>query len=305
MKKRWVFLAAMAIVFILSIYSILVFWLIGKYSKFFVGSVALIRIEGVISASGVEGGLIPSAGVSPENIIDHLRKADADNDVKAILLRINSPGGTAAASQEIFREVGRTKKPVVVSIGDIGASGAYYIASAADEIVASPASEVGSIGVIVEAPNYQELFKKIGIDYVVITQGKYKDMGNPNRPLKPEEIAILEEQTKIIYEQFVDDVAKGRNISHEKMLSLATGQTFAGTQALKLKLIDDLGNFRDAVDLAAKLGKIKGEPEIVEYGTMSLPDVIKSLFQSRSFGLKDLFLNNNIQTQPLPRQIPE
>jgi protease-4 len=304
-KKRWVFLAAMAIVFILSIYSILVFWLIGKYSKFFVGSVALIRIEGVISASGVDGGLVPSAGVSPEEIIDQLRKADADNDVKSILFRVNSPGGTAAASQEIFREVGRTKKPVVVSIGDIGASGAYYIASAADRIVASPASEIGSIGVIVEAPNYQELFKKLGIDYVVITQGKYKDMGNPNRPLRPEERAILEEQIRIIYEQFVDDVAEGRKISHEKMLSLATGQTFTGTQALKLGLIDDLGNFRDAVDLAAKLGKIKGEPEIVEYGVLSLPDLIKSLFQSRSFGLKDLFLNNNIQVQPLPRQIPE
>lgn len=302
MKKGWIVLIVIAVIFILSVYSVVIFWLIGEHSKSFGNSVVLIRIEGVITASGIDEGLFPSAGVSPEEIIDQLKQAEEDNDVKAILLRVNSPGGTAAASQEIFKEIKRTKKPIVASIGDIGASGAYYIASASDKIVAAPASEVGSIGVIVEAPNYQELFKKIGVDYVVITQGKYKDMGNPNRPLTKEEIAILEEQTRIIYEQFVSDVAKGRGISFKKTLSLATGQTYVGTEALKLGLIDELGNFRDAVDLAGKLGKIEGEPEIVEYGAPSLPDILKNLFQSKSFGLKDLFFNNNnIRIQPLPR----
>lgn len=224
------------------------------------GSVALIRIEGEISASQESLG-----GVAPERIIEQLRWAEEDDNVKAILLRINSPGGTAAASQEIFAELKRVKKPVVASIADIGASGAYWIACGADKIVASPSSAVGSIGVIITLPNLKGLLDKLGVTYIVITKGKYKDIGNPARPLTAEERKVLDEQAGMIYRDFIENVAESRSLSLEEVEKYATGLTYLGSQAKEMGLVDQLGNYTDAVKLAAKLGKIKGEPEIEEY----------------------------------------
>lgn len=224
------------------------------------GSVALIRVEGEISASQES-----LSSVTPERIIEQLRWAERDRGIKAILLRINSPGGTAAASQEIFTELTRAKKPVVASIADIGASGAYWIACGADKIVASPTSAVGSIGVIVALPNLKGLLDKLGITYIVITKGKYKDIGNPARPLTEEEKKVLDEQAGIIYKDFIESVAESRRLSVEEVEKYATGLTYLGTQAKEMGLVDKLGNYTDAVKLAAKLGKIKGEPEVEEY----------------------------------------
>lgn len=240
--------------------------------------IALIRVDGVIAASGLDGGLFSASGVSPEDIIDQLREADNDPEIKAILLRVNSPGGTAASAQEIYEEVRRVEKPVVVSIADIGASGAYYIAAGADQIVASRASLVGSIGVIVQIADFRELYKKLGIDYVVIRQGKFKDLGNPARALTEEEKEILSAQSRVVYEQFISDVAKGRGMAEEEVEKLATGLVYPGTEALDMKLVDELGNYRDAVDLAAELGKIIGEPEIIDLREPTLFDILGGFY---------------------------
>jgi len=158
--------------------------------------------------------------------------------------------------------------------------------------------------VIIEVPNYQELLKKLGVDYVVIAQGKYKDIGSPVRPLTPEEKEILLGQTKIIYEQFITDVAKGRKLSREEVRDLATGLAFTGSEALRLGLIDELGNFQDAVDLAAKIGKIKGEPRIIEYKAPSLWDIIRSSFLRGSSAFQEPLFLKYLQSVPLRQPVP-
>lgn len=237
-------------------------------------AVAVIHVSGVIASSPQSGLLSASATATPESLISQLRQADNDSKVGAVLLRVDSPGGSAAASQEIFKEVKRMKKPVVVSIADIGASGAYYVACGADEIMASPASSVGSIGVIIQIANLEELYKKLGIQYVTIKQGKYKDMGSGDRPLTEEERKLLEQETQEVYEQFINDVASSRDISKDKVRELATGQTWNGSKAKELKLIDSIGNYRDALKKAGKLGGIDGEPEIVSYDQTSIWDIL-------------------------------
>ena len=170
-------------------------------------SIYEIRLEGTISASN-SSGLLGGIAVTPESIIEQAVEAEKNPGVKAILLRIDSGGGSAAASQEIFEELKKIKKPIVVSVSDICASGAYYIACAADKIVANKASSVGSIGVILQIPNLEELYKKVGIKYTTIKQGKYKDAGSSDRPLTAEEEQLLQAQTEKIYEQFIKDVAE-------------------------------------------------------------------------------------------------
>lgn len=305
MKRGWIALIIIMVLLFFSAYSLFFIWLIGRSAKVLptTGSVAIIRIEGIISSSGGGQGLFSIAGTSPETVIRQLRRAEKDFSVKAVLLRVDSPGGTASASQEIYREIKRMRKPVVASIGDIGASGAYYVASATDSIVASPASAVGSIGVIMEVPNIKELLNKLGVEYTFITKGKHKDIGNPTRPLTSEEREILESQAEKVYQQFIADVAKGRKLSIDQVKNLATGLTYLGSEALSLKLVDRIGNFQDAVDLAAKLGKIKGEPGIVEYGAPSFLDVIRNLFRTRNTSL-DQLLKSYLYSLPLQPRIP-
>jgi protease-4 len=268
-------------------------------------SVALIHIEGVISSSPQGGLLTISTASTPEAIINQIRSANKDSRVAAILLRIDSPGGSAAASQEVYREVKRSKKPVVASIGDVGASGAYYIASGTKEIIASPASTVGSIGVIMTIPNLQDLYKKLGVSFVVITQGKYKDIGSESRPMTEEERKILTEHTAIVYEQFISDVAAGRGMSKERVRELATGLDWPASQALKLGLVDRLGNYQDALNRAGKLGKIVGEPNVVRYDRPTLLDVLThALPDARSFSWQSLLRLLERQVFPAERHIP-
>jgi protease-4 len=285
-RKVLIVLIILFVLFFILAYTVVFMLLFGRGMKGISWGgekVALIRIEGTISADRNQG------GVNPEDVIDQLKQAEEDDGVKAILLRINSPGGTAAASQEIYQELKRAKKPVVASIGDIGASGAYWIACGADEIMASPASDVGSIGVIMAIPNLAELFKKVGIKYIVITKGKYKDIGNPARPLTKEERKILSKQAGLVYEQFIEAVAESRKLSREEVEKLASGLAFLGEEAKEMGLIDELGNFRDAVKLAGKRGKIEGEPQLVEYAPPSIFEDLSSLLLKMSQpGLDDL-----------------
>ncbi len=237
-------------------------------------SVYEIRLEGVISAEKYSG-LFGVVTVTPEKIISQLDEARKNPNVKAILIRVNSPGGSAAASQEIYEELKKVEKPVVVSVSEVCASGAYYISAAADRIIANRSSSVGSIGVIMQIPNFEDLYEKLGIKYTTIKQGKFKDVGSPDRPITEEEIRLLEAQLEEIYWQFITDVAEARNMDAGEVEELATGWVFLGTEALELGLIDGIGNYKDAINIAAELGGIKGEPNVIrqELG-FSLMDLI-------------------------------
>ncbi|MDP3629495.1 MAG: signal peptide peptidase SppA [Actinomycetota bacterium] len=242
-------------------------------------SIAVIHIDGVIAGTGSATG----GTITPEDVLDQLKMAVEDDSVKAILLRIDSPGGTVAASQEIAMAVERIKKPVVASIGDMGASGAYMVAAQCDHIIAAPGSAVGSIGVIMEIPNVKGLLDKVGVEFTVITQGELKDTGSPYRSMSPTESLLLKDQMKIAYDQFIAEVAKGRDLDEKKVRELATGWAWLGSEAKSLGLVDSLGNYDDAVAKAGELGGIEGDPGIVTYeaGT-TLEDLATSLigFQS-------------------------
>jgi protease-4 len=216
---------------------------------------------------GEQVGVIEITGVitDPKQTLTQLKEFRNNEDVKAIVLRINSPGGGVGPSQEIYEEVRKTSrvKKVVASMGAIAASGGYYVASAADHIMANPGSITGSIGVIMEFANFQELFEKIGISAFVLKSGEYKDIGFPLRKMTPKEKALLQAFIDNVHEQFVAAVAEARKISKEKIWAIADGRILSGEQAKKLGLLDSLGNLEDAIGMAATLGGIKGEPSVV------------------------------------------
>ncbi len=216
--------------------------------------IALIKIEGVI--------------VDSREVIDDLKKYKDNPAIKAILLRIDSPGGGVVPSQEIYEEVKKIRedgqKKVVVSMGTVAASGGYYIASASDRIVANPGTLTGSIGVIMELANVEGLLKKIGVDSLVIKSGRHKDIGSPFRKMKPEEREILQHLLDDIHNQFIEAVSSGRGLPEDKIRELADGRIFTGREAKEIGLVDDLGNLQDAIRLTADLVGIKGEPKIVE-----------------------------------------
>lgn len=231
-------------------------------------TIGVIHIEGPIIGGSTTGGLFEAVS-GADTIMQQLRDAAKNDALKAVILRINSPGGTVAASQEIGEEVEKLKKSgkkVVISMGDVAASGGYWIAAKGDRIVANPGTVTGSIGVIMESMNMAELYDKIGIDDQTIKSGAHKDMGSTARPLTQEEKAILQAMVDDMYQQFVDVVAKGRKIEREKVLGMADGRVFTGRQAKELGLVDELGNYYDAIRVTAKLAGIKGEPEVIELG---------------------------------------
>jgi len=212
-------------------------------------------------------GVIPIQGTikDPDKILEQLIAFRRDSQIKGIILKINSPGGGVGPSQEIYSETRRTAKTknVVASIGSLGASGAYYIASAADKIVANPGTLTGSIGVLMEFIRVEELLKKIGIEMEVIKSGEFKDIGSPNREMTERERRMLKNLIEDIRNQFVTAVAQGRNMPREKVLELADGRIFSGREAKELGLVDYLGNFQDAVNVAKRMAKIEGEVKLV------------------------------------------
>lgn len=250
-----------------------------------IGSIAWIssiKSKKTIISIGNKIGVIEIRGViaNSKPILKILDEYKKNSSIKGILLRIESPGGGVGPSQEIYREVVKVSKtkPVLASLGGIAASGGYYIASAAQKIIANPGTLTGSIGVIINFGNFTELFKKIGYKPVTIKSGKFKDIGNPGREMKPEEREYLEKLVKNVHEQFVKDVAKGRKLPLEKVKKIADGRIFTGQQAKELGLVDGLGNFQDAVEELAKMAKIKGEPKLV-YPTPKKRGVLDILFE--------------------------
>jgi len=212
-------------------------------------------------------GVIPIQGVikNPDTITEQLIAFRNDRHIKAIILKINSPGGGVGPSQEIYSETRRTAKTkkVIASLGSLAASGAFYIASAADKIIANPGTLTGSIGVLMEFIRVEELLNKIGIEMQVIKSGEFKDLGSPNRKMTAREKKMLMSLIDDIRNQFVTAVAQGRNMPREKVLEIADGRIFSGRQAKALGLVDSLGNFQDAVNLAKRMSGIKGEARLV------------------------------------------
>jgi len=236
--------------------------------------VAVISLSGPIQSQGT-GLLFGGSVISPQFVRDQVEKAKTDMAVKAIVIQVESPGGSAAASQEILNEFELAKKPIVVSMGDVVASGGYYISAKADKIVALPGTLTGSIGVIVEIPNLKGLFEKLGIKMEVFTAGEHKDMYAGLRELTPEEKVLMQEITDQIYDQFVQVVVEGRGLSEDKVRELATGQLYTGVQAKELGLVDELGGLNTAIDLAASLAGIK-KPK-VEYYKPEVPSILNAL----------------------------
>jgi protease IV len=237
--------------------------------------VALIRIEGPILDS--------------KNAVDEIKEYGKDSAIKAIILRIDSPGGAVAPSQEIYSEVKKTaaKKKVVVSMGSIAASGGYYIASPATRIIANPGTLTGSIGVIMEIPNIEGLMNKIGIKTEVIKSGKNKDIGSMFRTMKKEERELLQGLMDNVHEQFIRAVAEGRKKKIEDVRAIADGRVFTGEQALSYGLVDELGTLEDATRAAAKLAGITEEPEVVsKKDKISIFDVLRNKFPKE---LTDVF----------------
>ena len=214
-------------------------------------------------------GVVDLDGVilSPQPVVGQLKKFADDSSIKAIILHVNSPGGGVAASEEIYREVKRIreekKKRIVVSIQTVGASGAYYIASASNKIYADQGSIVGSIGVIAEWVNYGELLKWAKLKSIVFKTGEFKDTGNPSRELTPAEQAYLQSLIDNMFGQFIQAVADGRGMKFDDVKAIANGKVWTGKEALAMKLIDDTGDFEAVVDETAKSVGISGEPTLV------------------------------------------
>jgi len=249
----------------LTVFVILVVFAVSLTAAVMIISKVFIRSDALAFSAKI--GVIPVEGtiLSSQKIIAQLVKFKKDNDIKAILLRINSPGGAVAPAQEIYREVQKTveTKRVVASLGSVAASGGYYIAAAADKIVANPGTITGSIGVIIEFLRLEELLEKIGVDLEVIKSGEFKDIGSPTRKLTGRERELLNEFVAEIQKQFVDSVASGRSLAIEKVQEIADGRIFSGAKAKELGLVDVLGNFEDAVEITKGLAGIEGDVALV------------------------------------------
>lgn len=205
--------------------------------------------------------------IDSQGIVRQFKKYRENKSVKAILFRIDSPGGGVSASQEIYEEVRKTResgKPVVASMGAVAASGGYYVACGADKIVANPGTLTGSIGVIFQFLHFGELMNKVGIDASTFKTGKYKDIGSPFRKTTEDERRFFDQLLGDVYDQFVTVVASERKLNRKKVLEYADGRVFTGRQGKDYGFVDTLGTYEDAIGIAAKLGGISGKPKVVK-----------------------------------------
>ncbi len=251
-------------------------------SRVSTGRIALIEINGTITSS--------------RSINRLLRRAREDFSIKGVVIRVSSPGGGVVASQEIMEGIKKLKekKPVVISMGAVAASGGYYISLPATVIMANRSTVTGSIGVIMELPKTEELMKKIGIEMRVIKSREFKDIGSPFRDMKPEERELLKGLILDMYDQFVKDVAKYRNLPEDSVYNLADGRVFTGIQAKEAGLIDTLGTLEDAVNLANKLAGLHGKPRVIKL------EEKKSFLEEIIFGIVEKKLSPAIEFLWLP-----
>jgi protease-4 len=228
--------------------------------------VAVIEVHGIIS--------------NPTDFIRQIKKYSRESSIPVIVLDIDSPGGGVAASQEMYEEINKAKdkgKKIVASMRSVAASGGYYLACAADTIVANPGTITGSIGVIFEFPIVEELLKKVGVKFEVVKSGELKDVGSMWREMSPKERMMAQDLIDDTYDQFVDVIVKERGLEKREVLALADGRVFTGRMAKDLKLVDELGNLEDAIKIAGEMADIKGEPRVVkerQYRRVTIWDVL-------------------------------
>lgn len=224
-------------------------------------AVAIIRIEGAITSSDDDS--LPAA--TSGRVIADLEAAAEDDQVKAVLLRVDSPGGTVTGSAQIHEAIEAYEKPVVVSMVGVAASGGYYVSAPADYIFARPDTTTGSLGVVLTLYNAQELLDEVGVDVIAITSGPNKTIGSMWEELTPDQRDIFEASIDESYSEFVRVIAEGRGMTEDEVREIADGRIYTGRQALPLNLVDELGNLDDAIAKAAELGGIEGDPAIIEY----------------------------------------
>ncbi|MBU1112041.1 MAG: signal peptide peptidase SppA [Nanoarchaeota archaeon] len=246
------------------------------------GNVALIKVEGVITGNG-DGSFLSSGTLSSQDIVRFIEDAEADPRIEAIMIEINSPGGSAVASDEIATALIKTTKPTVAVIREVGASGGYWVASATDHIVANRMSITGSIGVISSYLEFSGLMEKYGVEYQRLVAGERKDLGTPLRSLTQEEEALLQNKLDLIHDYFIQAVAENRNMDEEQVRQVSTGEFFLGIEAYQYGLIDDLGD----KSVAEAYLKENCDIEEVEYYVyeleMGLFDLFSSVFSDFSF----------------------
>ncbi len=228
--------------------------------------IALVELEGLI--------------VDVDDLVRELKEHRENPAVRAVVVRINSPGGVVAPTQELYTALRRLHdagKPVVASLGAVAASGGYYVAVGADRIYADPGTLTGSIGVIMQLPNVNELLKKVGVDYVVVKAGEFKDIGNFARPMTPDERRVLQGLLDDVHGQFIDAVAAGRKLDRARVVEFADGRVFSGSQAKRLQMVDALGGLEEAIDGAATLAHLPKPPRVIgPRRKFSLTDLLKN-----------------------------
>ncbi len=230
--------------------------------------VLLATLEGTGLPGGQKLAIVELEGLilESEPVVRELQEHQDNPSVRAMVLRINSPGGVVGPTQEIYAAVKRFRKagkPVVASLGSVGASGGYYVAAAADRIYANPGSLTGSIGVVMQMTNVEGLLKKVGVEYVVVKSGRYKDIGNFARAMSPEERRILQALLDDVYNQFVDAVAQGRGLDRQAVLGFADGRIVSGQAAKEIGMVDALGGLEDAIEGAAQLAGLPKRPKLI------------------------------------------
>jgi protease-4 len=230
--------------------------------------VLLATLEGTGLPGGQKLAIVELEGLilESEPVVRELQEHQDNPSVRAMVLRINSPGGVVGPTQEIYAAVKRFRKagkPVVASLGSVAASGGYYVAAAADRIYANPGSLTGSIGVVMQMTNVEGLLKKVGVEYVVVKSGRYKDIGNFARAMSPEERRILQALLDDVYNQFVDAVAQGRGLDRQAVLGFADGRIVSGQAAKEIGMVDALGGLEDAIEGAAQLAGLPKRPKLI------------------------------------------
>jgi protease-4 len=231
-------------------------------------AVAIVRVEGTIlpgEAPPINPFTGESGGAYSQRLIDHLKQAEENEDVKAVVLYVDSPGGSVFASDEIYLQIKAMTKPIITSMNSLAASGGYYVSAPTDEIWASPHTLTCSIGVIFQFPNVEDFAEEYGVNWVTVTSGKFKDLGNPFKEFTPEDQALIQTIVDEAFAEFVRIVAEGRKMSEAEVRELADGRICTGKQAQAAGLVDELGYLPDVIKRAAALGKIEGEPRLIEY----------------------------------------
>lgn len=266
--------------------------LLGFVLLFFLSAYLVSRAGGSGDTSWSSGG--DSVGVvhlqgeivESQAFVDAIQRASEDDSVKAVVVRINSPGGQVAPSQEMYRALRSLSavKPTIASLGSVAASGGYYVAAAADTVVANPGSLTGSVGVILSLTNVTGLMEKVGVQSEVITAGRLKDMGSPFRPSTDAEREVFQAMADQIHQQFIDDVKVVRPLTPDQIETVSTGRIFTGAEAQRVGLVDVLGGFSEAVQLAGQAGGIEGKPSITEFSQGAGPWWLQAILQEASAG---------------------